>query len=197
VINVPLNNPVTVQDVLNQINTAGGGKVTATIATTGNGIVLTDNTSGAGSLTVTPLNASSAAQDLGLLTAPVGNQISGSDPSGIAVSGIFTDLQNLRDSLRTNSQSGITSAAEGLQADANQVTEVQGKTGAMEQELQDQSTRLTSENTSTQAMISQVQDVDYATATTQFQQLQDSLQAALAAAGKLMNLSLLDYITTT
>jgi flagellin-like hook-associated protein FlgL len=67
----------------------------------------------------------------------------------------------------------------------------------MEQELQDQSTRLTSENTSTQAMISQVQDVDYAMATTQFQQLQDSLQAALAAAGKLMNLSLMDYITTT
>jgi flagellar hook-associated protein 3 FlgL len=196
VINVPLNNPVTVQDVLNQMNAAAGGKFTASISTNGNGIVLTDNTTGAGTLTVTPLNASPAAKDLGLLVAPTGNQINGNDPSGITVPGIFTDLQNLRDALRTNSQTGITTAAEGLQADATQVTQVQGKTGAMEQELQQQSTRLTAENTSTQAMISQVQDVDYATATTQFQQLQDSLQAALAAAGKTLNLSLMDYITT-
>jgi flagellar hook-associated protein 3 FlgL len=194
VIDIPLSNPLTVQDVLNQINAAGGGKVSASISTTGNGIALTDNTNGGGSLTVTPLNASSAANDLGLLVLPTGNQIKGSDPGGITVPGIFTHLQNLRDALRSNSQTGITAAAEGLQTDGTQVTQVQGKTGAMEQELQQQSTRLTAENTATQAMISQVQDVDYATATTQFQQLQDSLQAALAAAGKTLNLSLMDYI---
>ena len=60
---------------------------------------------------------------------------------------------------------------------------MRGQTGAMEQELQNEATRISTENTSTQALISQFQDVDYATATTQFQAIQNSLQAALQAVG--------------
>ena len=118
VTNVDLNNPVTIQDVLNQINAAAGGKVTASFSTTGNGIVLTDNTAGAGTLAVTPLNFSTAAADLGLTGAAVGNQITGTDTNAITTPGIFTDLQNLRDALRSNNQGAITQAATNLQADS-------------------------------------------------------------------------------
>jgi flagellar hook-associated protein 3 FlgL len=194
VVNVDLNAPVTVQDVLDQINTAAAGKVTASLSSTGNGIVLTDNTAGGGTLTVASLNFSTAAKDLGLTTTAAGGAITGTDPSGISTPGIFTDLQKLRDSLRSNDSSGITQAAENLQTDSSQITQVRGKTGAMEQQLQSQSDRLSTENISTKALVSQLQDLDYATASTQFQALQNSLQAALAAAGKTLNLSLMDYI---
>lgn len=194
VIDVDLNNPTTMQDVLNQINTAAGGKVTASFATTGNGIVLTDNTAGAGKLTVTPLNASSAAADLGMTTPAVGNQIIGKDTNGITAPGVFTDLQKLRDALRGNDPAGITAAAQGLTADSTQVNQVRGRTGALEQELQGQSSRLSDENTATQALLSQVQDVDYPTAITQFQALQTSLQAALQSSALTLNLSLMNYL---
>lgn len=83
--NVGLTNASTVQDVLDQINTAAGGKVTASFATNGNGIVLTDNTVGTGKLTVTPLNAATTAADLGLTSPAVGNTITGSDVNPVNV----------------------------------------------------------------------------------------------------------------
>lgn len=60
--------PTTVQDVLNAINNAAGnaGKVTASISTDGQSLTMTDNTAGAGVLTVTALNSANALQDLGL-----------------------------------------------------------------------------------------------------------------------------------
>jgi flagellar hook-associated protein 3 FlgL len=195
VTNVDLNNPITVQDVLNQINAAAGGKVTASFAATGNGIVLTDNTAGGSTFALTPLNASSAAADLGLTAPAVGNQITGQDTNAITAPGVFTDLQKLRDALRGNDPAGITTAAEGLTADSTQVNQVRGRTGALEQELQSQSSRLSDENTATQSLMSQFQDVDYPTAITQFQSLQNSLQAALQTSARTLNLSLMNYLS--
>lgn len=67
-IDVTLGSAATVQDALNAINTATGnsGKVTASIAPSGTSLVLTDNTGGGGTLNVASLNASQAANDLGL-----------------------------------------------------------------------------------------------------------------------------------
>ena len=64
----------TVQDVINAINTAGGASVTASLATTGNGIVITDNTTGGSTLRPHELNFSTAAADLGLSGAASGNR---------------------------------------------------------------------------------------------------------------------------
>ncbi len=60
--------PVTVQDVLTAINNASGnaGKVTASISSDAQSLTLTDNTAGAGVLTVAALNSSNALTDLGL-----------------------------------------------------------------------------------------------------------------------------------
>jgi len=64
----------TVDDVLRIINhhVDNGGKLTASIAPDGRGLRLTDNTAGAGTLQVTALNGSGAAEDLGLLGGSVG-----------------------------------------------------------------------------------------------------------------------------
>lgn len=63
---VDLGSATTVQNAVDAINnnSQNGGKLTASIS--GNHLVLTDNTSGTGTLTVSALNGSAAAQDLGI-----------------------------------------------------------------------------------------------------------------------------------
>jgi flagellar hook-associated protein 2 len=66
-----------VGDVISAINTASGGKLTASIAAGANGLTLTDNTAGGGALTVTDANGSHAAEDLGLTNAASGKVLTG------------------------------------------------------------------------------------------------------------------------
>jgi flagellar hook-associated protein 3 FlgL len=194
-INFSLSNLTTVQDAIDQINTQGGGKITAAFATTGNGIVLTDRTTGTGKLFVTPLNGATTAADLGLTTPAAGNVINGSDVNPINVSGIFADLQKLRVALRNNDTAGITAAAEGLTNDSQKVSDVNGSVGARLQELTSRSTDLSTQTLANKTLLSNFQDVDYTTAVTTYQTLQTNLQAALAATSKTLNLSLLNYVT--
>ena len=63
--------------------------MTAALAATGNGIVLTDTAGGAGTLAVTPLNFSDAAADLGLTASPAaGNVITGADANAVRAAGL-------------------------------------------------------------------------------------------------------------
>ena len=62
----------TVGDVIDQIDSACGGKVEAQLTSTGNGIELVDTAGGGGNLTVTANSMSSAAAQLGLI--PSGQQ---------------------------------------------------------------------------------------------------------------------------
>jgi flagellar hook-associated protein 3 FlgL len=69
-LNIDLNNPKTVGDVLNAINNDpanADGKLTARLATYGNGIELVDTSTGTGSLSVTPDASNTSAVDLGLV----------------------------------------------------------------------------------------------------------------------------------
>ena len=61
----------TVGDAIAAINTASGGKLTASIPAGSAGILLVDNTTGGGTTSITQINGSQAAVDLGLTT---GNQ---------------------------------------------------------------------------------------------------------------------------
>jgi flagellin-like hook-associated protein FlgL len=194
--NFSLSGAVTVQDAIDQINAQGGGKVTAAFATTGNGIVLTDTTTGTGTLSVTALNAATTASDLGLTGTATGNKITGTDVNGVDAPGLFTDLNALRVALRSNDTNGITQAAEALQNDASTITNLQGTVGARTQELTAQSTSLSAQGIATQSLLSKYQDVDYTTAITQYQALQNSLQASLEVTAKTTQLTLLNYLPT-
>jgi len=192
---VSLTGAQKIQDVISRINTAAGGVgVTASFATTGNGLVLTDTAGGGGTLTVAPQNFSTAAADLGIARPATGNVITGTDVDPVETTGVFADLGKLRDAMNSNDQAGITAAATALKADMDQVTNVRGTNGAHIQELQSRQDSLASQKIATQAMISQLQDADYATTITKFTQLQTSLQATLMTAAKTMNLSLLNFL---
>jgi flagellar hook-associated protein 3 FlgL len=193
---VEIGTAQTVQDVIDAINTAdAGGGVTASFATTGNGIVLTDTTVGPGTLAVGSLNFSSAAKDLGLDAAPVGATLTGKDTNGIDVPGVFGNLQKLREALEGNDQQGITKAAEGLQADYDRIVRVRGETGARVQELESRDNRLQDENLSTTNLLSQLRDTNYTEAISRFQTLQTALQASMATTARTLNLSLMDFLT--
>jgi flagellar hook-associated protein 3 FlgL len=200
--NVSLTGAQTVQDVIKAINLASGGTatagvgVTASFATTGNGISLTDTAAGTGTLTVTPINDSSAASELGL-TAPAtsgGTTIVGTDANPVETSGIFSDLQNLENALNTNNQSAITAAGTALQNDYNQIVSARGANGAQLQAITSMQGNVTNQNLATTTLLSSLQDADYTTAVTQFQTIQTSLQASLLTASKVLSMSLLNFL---
>ncbi len=193
---VTLGSATTIQDVINAINNAPGNPgVTASFATTGNGIVLTDTTGGSGSLAVNALNNSNVAAELGLTNPPTGNTVNGGDVNLIQSTGVFADLQQLITGLQTGNSKMITAAGTGIQNDINNVISVRGQAGAVAQQLASQQTQITQENTATQSLISQLQDVNIADAVTQFQQLQTALQASLQTTAMSLSLTLLDFLT--
>jgi flagellar hook-associated protein 3 FlgL len=184
----------TIQDVINAFNTAdAGGGVSASFATTGNGIVLTDSTVG-GSLTVGSLNASPAATDLGIVGASASGTITGSDVNSVEATGIFGNLEKLRKALLGSDQSGITAAAEAIQNDLNRVIRLHGQVGAQVKEFEDRQNRLADQNVATKAMLSELEDTDFNEAITRFQTLQTALQANLQTTGRMLDLSLLDFL---
>lgn len=193
---VDLDGLTTVQDVINKINAAdGGGGVTASFSATSNGITLTDTTGGGGTLAVQPLNASSAAADLGLLkNAAVGSTLTGADANPISSAGIFGSLQKLQAALQTNDTDGITDSAQGLAADQQQVIVVRGTTGARVKDIQDRQNRLDTENVATKSLLSDLQDTDFTSAITKFQTLQTALQANYQTTAKMLHMSLLDFL---
>jgi len=192
---VEIDNLQSVQDVIDAINTAdAGGGVMASFATTGNGIVLTDSTGGVGPLSLTPLNASSAAADLGLLNPASGNTITGSDVNLVNSTGILGTLAKLRDALDKGDQQGITDAAQSLQGDFDRVVSLRGQTGARVREMEARQNQLDGENIATKALLSTVQDTDFTEAVSRFQTLQTALQAGYQMTAKVLHLSLLDFL---
>jgi len=192
---VSISGAITIQDVINDINTAdAGGGITAAFATTGNGIVLSDSTSGGSTLTVTPQNFSSAAADLGLTTPTVGNTIFGADVNPITTDGVFSHLAQLRNALNAGDDASITSAAQGLKDDQNAIITIRGQVGARVQEMQSRQSRIQDENVATNSLLSNLTDTDFTTAITKFQTLQQSLQASLETASRVMNQSLMDFL---
>jgi flagellar hook-associated protein 2 len=93
-LNVSLNGAQTLGDVINKINAAGNVNgtqvVTAAISADGHGITLTDT--GGGTPTVTELNGSQAAQDLGLTGTGSGGVLTGSRINSGLNSALLSDL---------------------------------------------------------------------------------------------------------
>ncbi|HEV8605085.1 MAG TPA: flagellar hook-associated protein FlgL [Tepidisphaeraceae bacterium] len=192
---VDLSGLNTVADVITAINTAdAGGGVTASFATTGNGIVLTDSTVG-GSLSVSSLNASPAAADLGINTSSPTGIIAGADVNSVEATGIFGNLGKLREALLSSDQTGITHAAEALQNDLDRIIRFHGQVGAQVKEFEARQNRLADQNVATKAMLSELEDTDFNEAITRFQTLQTALQANLQTTSRLLDLNLLDFLS--
>jgi flagellar hook-associated protein 3 FlgL len=191
---ISLSSAKTVQDVLDTINTQCGGQIQASFATNGNGIVLQDIAGGSGTMKVESANYSTAMKDLGLNGTVSGNTLTGKDVSGVNADGVFAHLQALRNAMLKGDQGAMTTAAAALQGDWNRTARIRGQLGARVQEIESRQTRMDDENVSTKSLISSLRDVDFTEAVTKYQNLQTTLQATLQTSGKMLNMSLLDFL---
>ncbi len=182
-----------VQDLLDLLNTAGGGAFSASLSATG-GVTLTDNTTGAGTLTVDKLNLSPTRDSLGLGAPAVSGVINGQDVNPVEVDSPFTALIALRDALQQDDAQSVSLAGANLQESLEHLQAVHGKLAAVAQTMVQREERVEGERTAAEILRSDLRDVDLTEAIVQFQQIQTALQASLNSASQILNLSLLDYL---
>ncbi len=194
VVDVDLSNARTLQDVITLINTAGAGAVTASFVTTGNGLLLTDETAGGGTFQIEALNGSGAMIDLGLDVTATGNQLTGDDVNKVITDSAFTALLELREGLETDDRQLISTASQRLDRVLAEMQTVQGRMASQAQMMDLRAERVEAETDAAQILRSDVTDVDYTDAVVRFQQLQTALQANLQTASMVLNLSLLDFL---
>ncbi|MGD8453435.1 MAG: flagellin [Phycisphaerae bacterium] len=193
-IEVDVSGATTLAEVVDLINAQGGGAVTASLAATGNGLVITDQTAGAGTFRVERVNLSPALDGLGLDVTATGDTLAGRDVNPLRVDSGFTSLLELRDALQHDDTRNIGFAAERLENALKRMREVQGRMASHAKTMDMRMTRMEDEVTAARVLLSDVRDVDLADAVVRFQQVQTALQANLSTSTQIMNLSLIDYL---
>ena len=196
---VDISSADTVQDILDLINTHPdntGALLTAQLATTGNGIELVDASVGASDLSVTSLNASPAASDLGLAqtVAKPGDTLTGDDVRPVRTSGLITALIDLRDALVADDSQAITRASEQLGLCGDQMVGSRAEVGIRIESAERIEYRLEDEIVEVQSLLSNVFDLDYAEAVTNYTLLQTMYEASLSASQTILQTSLLDFL---
>ncbi len=199
----------TVQDLLNAVNTQAQAQLSAAgrpatdfvaqLAFPGNGIVFEQDAAlnATGKVSVTRLNNSPAAEQLGLLNGTVdagGGRLTSQDRTSVRVDNMFTHLLDLAEALRSNDTIGIELAYEKLQAGVDRLTQARSVNGGYARRVSDEVIRQEDRKVLDESMRSQLRDVDYAAASTRFAQLQLQLQAGLAVAAQSQQLTLLSYL---
>lgn len=184
----------TLQDVIDLFNARGGGDITASLTSVGNGIEIQDNTAGAGVLQIERLNVSPAIDGLGLDVPASGTALVGADVNPVRVDGAFTALLELRVGLVNDDTSLLSNAGQRLEQALEHMQQVQGRLASQAKTMEDRAVRIDSEKTATQVMASDVRDVDFTEAIVRFQQVQTALQANLATSARVMSLSLIDFL---
>ena len=193
----------TVQDVIDAIvaSAAAGGVAVPLdfdvgLAADGNGISFTDATPPAGgTFSITALNGSFAGSDLGILGQSTGAIMIGSDRATVAVDSVFSHLIDLRDSLLTNNELGITLAGEALDGDINRLAEARAHVGVLSRRVTATTVREEDLRIQDMSLRSQYQDLDFTEAAIRFSQLQQQLQAGLLTTSQVTSMSLLDFLS--
>lgn len=197
----------TVQSVLDRINSEianqlpslgySVGMVTAFLGDNSNGIQIQQDASFTNPLAVAKVNNSPAAEQLGLTTGSydaASGTLTGQDRAKIRVDGLFSDLLDLREALRTNDSVGIAVAGERVEATIGALAETRGLVGSFAARVDSANTREEDRALIDETVRSQMRDVDYAEAASRFSLLQTQLQAALQTTAMYQSQSLLDFL---
>ena len=206
---VALDTAQTVRDVIDLINAQTGcvldvdgnvtasGTIDATMAATGNGIELTDNTGGAGDLSVTTTsqNNSFVAADLGLNKSVSGAVLTGDDVNPVKANGLFSNLIALRDALSSGDVPAIVAAGEAVKVDQDRLIAAHGQVGSQVKALEDRRSRVEDNMLALETLRSDIRDIDFTEAITNYNNLYTALQASLQTGGVMSNTSLLDFLS--
>lgn len=108
--------------------------------------------------------------------------------------GVIADLITLRDHLRSNDANALQTDADAMGTRLDETLELRSEVGAKMNRVQTGITRLEDEHTMLLTLVSNEQDVDLAQSIVELQARETTLQAALGAAGRALNLSLLEFL---
>ena len=114
--------------------------------------------------------------------------------TALVQSGAFEALDMLQDALNANSQHSIETAIGDLQISMNHVSQQTAKLGAMGNTLDKKEELSTSLSLTIEERLSDVEDTDIIRAISDLKTLDAGYQAALAAASKVMKMSLADFV---
>jgi flagellar hook-associated protein 3 FlgL len=195
-VEVNLAGAVTVQDVLNDINAVAPGQLVASLNSVGNGISVTDNDgSSTGPLTITSNPISQALGIAGTQSSTDPTQpLVGQDVNPQQANGVFNLLVQLQSALQTSNNAELTRLQPLFQQELTRVSDVQGAVGSRQQLLSQIQNQASTTQTNLQSSLSNLQNVNMATAITQLTQIQTSLQATLQVAASSMQLNLFQYL---
>lgn len=150
-----------------------------------------------GPMSIRPVNNSPAAEQLGLMDAKSGGSntiLRSEDRATIRVNNLFSHLLDLSEALKDNDTFGIELATKRLGLSQDNVIQARSTVGGYAQRLDDETRRQEDRLVFDQAVRSQLRDLDYAAASSEFSQLQLQLQAGLSVAAQTQQLTLLDFI---
>ena len=175
---IDLNDPamVTVQDLLDAINSSGLD-VTASINADGRGIQVINNDT-TRSFMITEDGNGRIAKELGLF--------GGAD--------VMSSLMLLEDTLRNNDREGAERLLEHLDAGMLQVLKYRATAGARAVVLENTDTRLQDLSLNFTERLSEVEDADFNQVVTELATREANYRAAIMAAGKIIQPSLLDFL---
>jgi len=197
---IDIGSAKTVGEVIDAINSATGGAITAQLADSGNGIELVDNTAGPGELTVTALSGSQAAEYLGLVgqgetqNSSATGTLTGTDQNFLETDSVFNTLIRLRDALQDNDINAIERALAKVDSDINRVTFSRAEVGARVRGLEFSRDSLQDEEIQLRSALSDQIDVDLVEAISELTARQISLEASLRSSANILQLSLLNFL---
>ncbi len=205
---VSLNGTQTVGDAIARINNqvdnfTPGLRIVASLATTGNGIVLTAP-AGAAPISVRNAGGSQAARGLGLLSSDdneavgsisgTNSVIQGTDVSGLEVEGVFTTLIRLRQAIETNRPENLLRITDALDADLQRLSLARGFVGARQQSIESMADLSAEQQVQLKKIESDEIDADLATVISELTAREAALQASLQLMSSTTRQSLFDYI---
>jgi len=171
------------------------------IESTVNGLVFVQDpaiTAGAGeALGIERRNNSLAAIDLGLTDGTwdaATNRFVGTDKSQVRVESVFTNLIDLRTALENNDDFGMQLAVESLESAIDEVTTTRALVGGYARRIGDQITRQEDRTVLDEQVRTNLRDVDFSQAASEFSLLQVQLQAGLQTVAISGQLTLLNFL---
>ncbi len=108
--------------------------------------------------------------------------------------GVFADLIAFRDHLLANNSAGLATDADHVAQRLDETLEVRSEVGSKMSRVEAGVTRLEDEHAMMEGLVSNEQDADLAQSIVDLQTRETTLQAALGAAGRALNLSLLEFL---
>ncbi len=170
---------------------------TASLSSPENGINLTQDAALGGKLSIKPDNGSPAAEQLGLVDGTLinsNNTLRSEDRATVRVDNLFTHLLDLAEALRSNDTIGIQFASEKLGDSLEGLIQSRSLVGGYGRRVEDEVIHQEDRQTFDLGMRSSLRDLDFASASAQFSQLQLQLQAGLQVASQSQQLTLLDFL---